>query len=63
MKNRYAMVKAETADNGRLKNDRIFEKMLCEGILLSLRDLGYLCEIEYRRAREMISEKIGGCHK
>lgn len=63
MKNRYTMVKAESSDNAMLKNDRIFEKMLCEGILLSLRESGYLCENEYRRARKMISEKIGVCHK
>lgn len=59
MKNRYTIVKTDVSADKNAKNDIIFDRLLCEGILLSLRDLGHLCEMEYRRASVIVIEKMG----
>ena len=59
MKNRYIMVKTDVSGDANAKSDIVFEKLLCEGILLSLRDMGLLCEVEYRKARVKVIEKLG----
>ena len=59
MKNRYTIVKTDVSADTHDKTDIDFDKLLCDGILLSLRDLGHLCEIEYRRARVIVIEKLG----
>ena len=58
MRNRYTMVKTDVIYREPLRNDAMFEKLLSEGILLTLRDLGYLCEAEYRRVRDTVAERL-----
>lgn len=59
MKNRYTMINSGLSDGSKLKIGNMFNRLLCEGIILSLRDSGHICEMEYRRARITVDQKFG----